>query len=79
MRDPHRWRTVGLWSLGLGVLSLTWLWVGAGHSAGVQAALIFFGAVGVVFGGMLALFRHQDVGAELASGGSERVGGKPAR
>jgi hypothetical protein len=39
MRDPHRWRTIGLWCLGLGTLSLSWLWVGAGHSAGLGFAL----------------------------------------
>jgi hypothetical protein len=73
MRDPHRWRTMGLWDLGLGALSLAWLWVGAGHSAGLGFALIFFGALGVVVGGLLALFRHQDVRAKqaLARGESE--------
>ena len=74
MRDPHRWRTIGLWCLGLGALSLAWLWVGVGHSAGLRAALIFFGAVGEVFGGILALFRHQDVRAKQAlAGGGGRL------
>ncbi len=73
MRDPHRWRTIGLWCLGVGTLSLAWLWVGAGYSAGVRGALIFFGAVGVVFGGWLALFGHQDVRAKQALGRGEDI------
>ncbi len=73
MRDPHRWRTIGLWCLGLGALSLAWLWTGAGHSVGVRGALIFLGAVGVVFGGLLALFRHQDVRAKQALARGEDI------
>ncbi len=73
MRDPHRWQTIGLWCLGLGALSLTWLWVGAGHSTGVRAALIFVGAVGVVFGGWIALFGHQDVRAKQALARGEDI------
>ncbi len=73
MRDPHRWRTIGLWCLGLGALSLAWLWVGAGHSAGLRAALIFFGAVGVAFGGWVALFGHQDVRAKQALARGEDI------
>ncbi|CAN5468883.1 hypothetical protein BH18VER1_BH18VER1_14270 [soil metagenome] len=73
MRDPHRWRTIGLWSLGLGALSLAWLWLGAGHSVGVRAALIFFGAVGVISGGLLTLFRHQDVRAKQALARGEGI------
>ncbi len=73
MRDPHRWRTIGLWSLGLGALSLTWLWLGPAHTAGVRGALIFFGAVGVAFGGLLALFRHQDVRAKQALARGEDI------
>ena len=64
MRNPHRWRTIGLWGLGLGALSLAALWLGNGHSTGVWIALFWFGAVGVVFGGMLALFQHQNVRAK---------------
>ena len=48
MRDPHRWRTIGLWRLGPGALSLAWLWMRAGHRTGVSIALFFFGAVGIV-------------------------------
>ncbi len=73
MRDPHRYRTIGLWCLGLGALSLAWLWVGAGHSTGVRAALIFVGAVGVVFGGWIALFGHQDVRAKQALARGEDI------
>lgn len=81
MRDPHRWRTIGLWRLSLAALSLiAWLWVGADH-VGVRVALLSFGAVGMVFGGFLASFGHQDVRAKEALARGEdiiarwRVGG----
>lgn len=73
MRNPQRWRTVGLWCLGLGALSLAWLWVGGPHTAGVWAALFFFGALGVMFGGIVALFGHQDVRAKEALAGGEDI------
>ena len=74
MRDPHRWRTIGLWSLGLGALSLVaWFWVGTGNSVGVRIALFFFGAVGVVLGGILAFSRHQDVRAKQALARGEDI------
>ena len=73
MRDPHRWRTIGLWCLGLGALSLVLLWAGAGQSTGVRAALIFFGAVGVAFGFWIALFGHQDVRAKQALARGEDI------
>ncbi len=73
MRDPHRYRTVGLWSLGLGALSLAWVWLGAGHGVGVRAALIFFGAMGVAFGGVLVLLQHQNVRAKQALARGEDI------
>jgi len=73
MRDPHRWRTIGLWCLGLGALSLAWLWVGGPHTEGVWAALFFFGAVGVVFGGFVAFFQHQYVRAKQALARGEDI------
>ena len=73
MRDPHRWRTIGLWCLGLGALSLVaWLWVGADH-VGVRVALFVFGAMGVAFGGIVALYRHQDVRAKEALARGEDI------
>ena len=73
MRDPHRYRTIGLWGLGLGALSLAWLWVGTGHSVGVRFTLIFFGALGVAFGGVLALLQHQNVRAKQSLARGEDI------
>ncbi len=73
MRDPHRWRTIGLWGFGLGALSLAWLWLGTGHSVGVRFALIFFGAVGVAFGGVVVLLQHQNVRAKQALARGEDI------
>ena len=67
MRDPHRWRTIGLWGLGLGTLSLTaWFWAGGGFSVGARVALFVFGALAVAFGGLMAFFQHQNVRAKEA-------------
>ena len=73
MRDPHRWRTFALWALCLGALSFAWLWVGRPHSEGVWIALVFFGAAGVIFGGMLAFFQHQNVRAKQALARGEEI------
>ncbi len=66
MRDPHRWRTIGLWGLGLGALSLALLPLGYDQGVGVRFALMWVGAMGVMFGGFLALFQHQYVRAKQA-------------
>jgi hypothetical protein len=64
MRHPHRWRAIGLWSLGLGALALAaWLGVGV-DNVGLRTALFVFGAPGVAVGGWLALFGHLDVRAK---------------
>lgn len=73
MRNPHRGRTIGLWCLGGGALSFAWLWVDSPHSEGVLAALCFFGAVGVIFGGIFALFGHKDVRAKQALDRGENI------
>jgi hypothetical protein len=73
MRNPHPWRTIGLWCLGLGALSFAWLWLGGPHTEGIWAALFFFGAVGVVFGGFVAFFQHQNVRAKQALARGEDI------
>ncbi len=74
MRNPHRGRTIALWGLGLGALSLiAWLWLGAGDSGGVGVALLFFGFAGVIFGGMVAFFQHQNVRATQALARGEDI------
>ena len=73
MRNPHYWRAVGLWAIALGMPSLAaWFWVDAEY-VGVRVALFFFGAVGVVFGGVCALLRHQDVRAKEALARAEGI------
>ena len=74
MRDPYRWRAVGLWSLSLGALSLiAWLWLGAGRSGGIGVALLAFAVTGVLYGGMLAFFQHQNVRAKEALARGEDI------
>ena len=73
MRDPHRWRTIGLWCLGLGALSLAWLWLGTGHSAGGRFVLMFFGGWGVALGGIVAFMQHQNVRAKQALARGEDI------
>ena len=73
MRDPHRWRTIWLWLFGLGALSLAILWLGTGHSTGVWIGLFWFGVLGVMFGGLLAFFSHQNVRAKQALARGEDV------
>ena len=73
MRDPHRWRTIGLWCLGLGAFSLAgWFWVGTDH-VGVRVALFVAGVLGVVFGTMMAVFQHQYVRAKEALARGENI------
>ncbi len=73
MRDPHRWRTIWLWCLGLGAVSLaSWFWVDHSYVA-VRVALFVFGGVGVTFGGWLAFFAHQDLRAKQALARGEDV------
>ena len=73
MRHPHRYRTIGLWCLGLGALSLGWLWLGGPHTPGVWAALFFVGVMSVIVGGFVTLFAHQDVRAKQALGRGEDI------
>ncbi len=73
MRDPHRWRTIGLWGLGLGALSLALLPLGYDQGVGVRFALMWVGAMGVMFGGFLALFQHQYVRAKQALARGEDI------
>ena len=73
MRHPNRWRTIGLCYLGVGVLSFALLWLGRPHGEGVWSALFFFGATGVLFGGMLAFFQHQYVRAKQALARGEDI------
>lgn len=73
MRNPHRWRTIGLFGLGLGALSFAWLWLGPPHTAEIWAALFFLGAAGVVFGGLVAFFQDQNVRARQALARGEDV------
>lgn len=73
MRDPRRWRTIGLWCLGVGALSFAFLWLGGPHREGVWIASFLVGALGVMCGGMLALFRHQDVRAMRALARGEDI------
>ena len=64
------------WALGVSASErsrFAWLWLSPAHTAGVRFASIFFGAVGVVFGGLLALFRHQDVRAKQALARGEDI------
>ena len=73
MRNPNRWRTIGLWCVGLGGLSLAaWFRVGA-DQVGVRVALFFFGAMGVMVGGLVALFQHQNVRAKQALARGEDI------
>ena len=73
MRNSDRTRTIGLWCFGLGLLSLAaWFWVSTDH-VGVRVALFFFGAMGVIFGGMFALFAHQYVRAKQALARGEDI------
>ena len=73
MRNPNRWRTIGLWCFGLGGLSLAaWFWVDADH-VGVRVALFFFGAMGVMVGGLVAFFQHQHVRAKQALARGEDI------
>ena len=73
MRDPRRWRTIGLWCVGLGAVSFALLGLGGPHGEGVWSALFFVGAAGVVFGGMLAFFQHQYVRAQQALARGEDI------
>ena len=74
MRNPQRWRTIGLWCLGLGTLSFATLWLGGPHTEGVWAALFSFGAMGVILGGLVAFFQHQNVRAKQAlEGGKDLI------
>src|SRR5687767_12414656 len=74
MRNPRRWRTIGLWGLGLGALSLiAWFWVGASGNVGVRVALFVFGAMGIAFGGITALLQHQNVRAKEALARGEEI------
>ena len=67
MRNSDRARTIGLWCVGLGAVSLVaWLWPGQSHSVGVRVALLLFAIWGIVFGGLFTLFRHQYVRAKQA-------------
>lgn len=49
-----------------------WFWVAA-DQVGVRVALFFFGALGVAFGGIFALFSHQDVRAKQALARGEDI------
>ena len=73
MRVPDRWRPIGRWGLGLGALSFAWLWLGAPDGIGVRVALLTIGPVGVSFGGLLALFGHQNVRAKQALARGEDI------
>jgi hypothetical protein len=73
MRNPQRARTTALWFFGLGALSLaSWFWVEPGY-VGARVGLFVFGGMGVAFGGLLALFAHQDVRAKQALGRGEDI------
>ncbi|MEO5722110.1 MAG: hypothetical protein ABIR71_11650 [Chthoniobacterales bacterium] len=73
MRNPHRWRTIGLWGFGLGALSLALLPVGYDQGVGVRFTFIFVGAMGVVFGGIAAWLQHQNVQANQALARGEDI------
>ena len=74
MRNPRRARTIALWFLGLGAFSLIgWFWLGAGDSGGVGLATLIFGVTGVLFGGMMAFFQHQNVRAKEALARGEGI------
>ena len=73
MRNPRRWRSIGLWCVGFGALSFIWLWAGGPHSEPVWIALVFFGAAGLVYGGMLACIQHQYVRAKQALARGEDI------
>ena len=73
MRDPYRWRSIGLCCVGVGALSFAWLWLGWPHAEGARAALFVVGPAGVIFGGMLALFQHQYVRAKEALARGENI------
>ena len=73
MRHPHRARTVALWFVGLGAISLAaWFWVGTEH-VGVRVALFVFGTMALAFGGLFALFGHQDARAKEALARGEDI------
>jgi hypothetical protein len=73
MRHPHRARTIALRFVGLGAISLAaWFWVGTEH-VGVRVALFVFGTMALAFGGLFALFGHQDARAKEALARGEDI------
>ncbi|MEO5595734.1 MAG: hypothetical protein ABIQ97_01095 [Lysobacteraceae bacterium] len=61
MRNPHRWRTVGLTAVGIGLVGLMCVFLLPEMMSDRSAGLCFIsGLMAIIFGGMWASWRHTE-------------------
>jgi hypothetical protein len=75
MRNPRRWRNIGLAFLASGIIaSIAVFWLPEAAAADTaRAVLIGYGLTALLFGGGSALFRHFDARAQDALGRGENI------
>ena len=66
MRNPHRSRAIALWAFGLGALSVATACLATDLDTVLSIASLALGVTGVLYGGLLAFFQHQNVRAKEA-------------